>query len=182
MSGEKMDPAKLVELGRVQKPHGLRGELCIELYADSPFIFEGLSRVYLQLPGKKPKPCVLEGWRSHQGRALLQVDRSQGRDQAEGWRGAEVLARERDLPPVDEDEIRPEDLIGLPVRHVDGSAIGLLADIRDVAGQEMWFIHDESDNEILLPAVDEFVKDIDLEAGVIEVDPPDGLLELYQQP
>jgi 16S rRNA processing protein RimM len=180
MSGENMDPAKLVELGRVQKPHGLRGELCIELYADSPFIFEGLRRVYLQLPGKKPRPCVLEGWRAHQGRALIQVDRSQGRDQAEAWRGADVLARERDLPPVDEDEIRPEDLIGLPVRHIDGSAIGLLADIQDVAGQEIWFIHDEADNEILLPAVDEFVRDIDLDAGVIVVDPPDGLLDLYK--
>ena len=71
MSEEKLDPVKLVELGRVQKPHGLRGELCIEPYADSPFIFEGLTRVYLQLPGKKPKPCVLESWRPHQGRALL---------------------------------------------------------------------------------------------------------------
>ena len=182
MSEEKLDPVKLVELGRVQKPHGLRGELCIEPYADSPFIFEGLARVYLQLPGKKPKPCVLESWRPHQGRALITVDRCQGRDQAEAWRGADVLARERDLPPLDENEVRPEDLIGLPVMHVDGSRIGELEDIRDVAGQELWFIRDDAGNEILLPAVDEFVLDIDLEAGVILVDPPEGLLELYQQP
>jgi 16S rRNA processing protein RimM len=98
-----------------------------------------LTRVYLRLPGKKPKPCILEGWRAHQGRALITVDRSQGRDQAEAWRGA------------------------------------------DVAGQELWFIHDEDGNEIMLPAVDEFIRGIDLDAGVILVDPPDGLLELYQQ-
>lgn len=182
MSEEKQDPVRLVELGRVEKPHGLRGELCIELYADSPFIFEGLTRVYLRLSGKKPKPCVLEGWRAHQGRALILVDRSQGRDQAEAWRGADVLARERDLPPVDEDEVRPEDLLGLPVMHVDGSRIGVLEDIRDVAGQELWFIRDDAGNEIMLPAVEEFVLDIDLDAGVILVDPPDGLLELYQNP
>lgn len=181
MSEEKLDPVRLVEVGRVQKPHGLRGELCIEPYADSPFIFEGLTRVYLRLPGKKPKPCVLEGWRAHQGRALITVDRSQGRDQAEAWRGADVLARERDLPPLDEDEFRPDDLLGLPVMHVNGSRIGVLEDIRDVAGQVLWFIHDEAGNEIMLPAVDEFIRDIDLEAGVILVDPPDGLLELYQQ-
>lgn len=182
MSGEKAAPARLVELGRVQKPHGLKGELCIEMYADSPFIFEGLGRVYLRLPGQKPRPCALEAWRPHQGRALIQVDRSQGRDQADAWRGAEVLAREKDLPARDEDELRPEDLIGLPVRHVDGPAVGVLADIQDVAGQEMWFIRDERNNEILLPAVDEFVRDIDLEAGVIVIDPPAGLLELYQNP
>ncbi|MDP3429276.1 MAG: ribosome maturation factor RimM, partial [Desulfomicrobium sp.] len=115
-------------------------------------------------------------------RALITVDRSQGRDQAEAWRGADVLARERDLPPLDEDEFRPDDLLGLPVMHVNGSRIGVLEDIRDVAGQVLWFIHDEAGNEILLPAVDEFIRGIDLEAGVILVDPPDGLLELYQQP
>lgn len=180
MSDEKLDPVKLVELGRVQKPHGLKGELCIELYADSPSLFADLTRVYLQLPGKKPKPCVLESWRAHQGRVLVQLDRSQGRDQAEMWRGAELLARERDLPPRDEDEIDPEDLLGLPVVDADGVPVGVLDDIRDVAGQELWFIRDHAGNEILLPAVNEFVVDIDLENGVIVIDPPDGLLELYQ--
>ena len=182
MSVENSGPVRLVELGRVQKPHGLKGELCIELYADSPFLFEGLRRIYLQLPGKKPRPCELLEWRAHQGRALILVDRCQGRDQAEGWRGAEVLAREKDLPELDEGEVRPEDLIDLPVMHVNGSRIGILADIRDVAGQELWFIHDDQGREILLPAVEEFVLDIDLDAGVIVVDPPEGLLELYQNP
>lgn len=181
MSDEKLDPVRLVELGRVQKPHGLKGELCIELYADSPSLFEDLSRVYLQLPGKKPKPCVLESWRAHQGRVLVQVDRSQGRDQAEQWRGAELLARERDLPFEDHDGIGPEDLIGLAVVGKDGKPVGILDDVRDVAGQELWFIRDEADNEILLPAVEEFVLDIDLESEVITIDPPDGLLDLYQK-
>lgn len=181
MSETNLDPVQLVELGRVHKPHGLRGELCIEMYADSPFLFEDLSRIYLRLPGKKPRPCVLEAWRPHQGRALILVDRVRGRDEAELWRGAEVLARRRDLPPEDEDELRPEDLIGLPVMHILGHRVGALEDIRDVAGQEMWFIRDDNDNEILMPGVDEFIADIDLETGVIVIDPPDGLLELYQQ-
>ncbi len=182
MSEDKLDPVKLVELGRVEKPHGLRGELCIELYADSPFLFEGLTRVYLRLPGKKPKPCQVEGWRPHQGRVLLLLDRSQGRDQAEGWRGAELLARERDLPEPDEDDCFSEDVIGLPVWHVNGTRIGVLEDVQDIAGQEIWFIRDDAGHEILLPAVEEFVREIDLEVGSIQIDPPDGLLELYQQP
>lgn len=182
MSEDRLDPVKLVELGRVEKPHGLRGELCIKLYADSPFIFEALTRVYLRLPGKKPKPCQVEAWRPHQGRVLLLLDRSQGRDQAEGWRGADVLARERDLPEPDEDGILPDDLIGLPVLHVNGARVGVLEDIQEIAGQVIWFIRDDAGHEILLPAVDEFVREINLEAGSIQIDPPDGLLELYQHP
>jgi 16S rRNA processing protein RimM len=153
----------------------------MELYADSPFIFESITRVYLQFPGKKPKPCLLEGWRAHQGNALLLVDRSKGRDQAEAWRGAEVLVREKDLPPLEDGEFRPEDLLEMPVVDTHGVQVGILEDIRDIAGQEIWFIRDDLGNEILLPAVDEFVLEIDFDAERITVDPPDGLLELYKK-
>lgn len=153
----------------------------MEMYADSPLIFEGVSRVYLQLSGKKPRPCVLESWRAHQGKALLVVDRSVGRDQAEAWRGAEVLVREKDLPPLEDGEYRPEDLLEMPVFDSHGELIGMLDDIQDIAGQEIWFIKDSRGNEILLPAVDAFVLEIDFDAERITVDPPDGLLELYQQ-
>lgn len=181
MPEEKLDPVRLVELGRVLKPHGLKGELCIELYADSPFIFDGLTRLYLQLPGKKPRPCVLHEWRPHQERALILVDKCQGRDQAEAWRGAEVLARERDLPARDEGEIASEDLLGLSVERVGGEMVGVLEDIRVLAGQEIWFIRDDADNEILIPAVEEIVLEIDLDRERIVIDPPEGLIELYQQ-
>lgn len=180
MTRENAGPVRLVKLGRVLKPHGLKGELCVELYAESPFVFDCLQRLYLQLPEKKPKPCVLESWREHQGRALLVLDRSQGRDQADAWRGAEVLVRVRDLGPENEDGLSAEVLRGLAVWHVDGRHVGVLEDIQDVAGQEMWFIRDTAGHEILLPAVDEFVRDIDVHTGIIEIDPPEGLLELYQ--
>ena len=180
MSTDKLDPVELVEFGRVEKPHGLKGELCIALFADSPLLLENVRRIYLRLPGKKPRPCQIEAWRVHQQRVLLLVDRCQGRDQAEFWRGAEVLVRKRDLPATDEDELQKEDLLGLPVYHLHGAQIGVLDDIRDMAGQEIWFIRDFAGREILLPAVEEFVVDIDLDAGRICVDPPDGLLALYQ--
>ena len=180
MSGPRREPVRLVQVGRVLKPHGLRGELCVEIHAGSPFLFEGISRVYLELPGKKARPCVLEAWRPHRERVLILVDRCQGRDQAETLRGALVLVRERDLPDTDEDGLCPEDILGLPVVRPDGGRIGVLEDMRDMAGQEIWFVRDEAGNEILLPAVEEIVVEIDLEQGLIRVDPPDGLVELYQ--
>ena len=154
-------------------------------HADSPFIFEGLT-AHLSAAARQgsPRPCVLEGWRVHQGRApLILVDRSQGRDQAEAWRGADGAGQgAATCPRLDDDEVRPEDLIGLAVRHVNGNSVGILADVREVAGQELWYIHDDQEREILLPAVEEFVLDIDLDAGIIVIDPPEGLLELYQNP
>ncbi|GAB1410256.1 ribosome maturation factor RimM [Desulfovibrionales bacterium] len=180
MNATAGEPVALVELGRVEKPHGLKGELCITLFADSPLIFADLTRIYLRQEGKKPRACAVLAAREHQGRALVFVDRCQGRDQAEFWRGALVLARERDLPPVESDPFCLDDLLGLAVRHVTGADLGTLEDIQDIAGQVIWCIHDEKGCEILLPAVDEFIVDIDVDAGVIVVDPPEGLVELYQ--
>lgn len=180
MNATAGEPVALVELGRVGKPHGLKGELCIDMFADSPLIFADLQRIYLRQEGKKPRPCAVLAAREHQGRALVLVDRCQGRDQAEAWRGAVVLARERDLPPVAEDEFNLDVLLGCTVQYVDTTRLGTLEDIQELAGQIIWYIHDESGHEILLPAVDEFVVDIDVEAGIIVVDPPEGLVELYQ--
>ena len=60
MSGPRREPARLVQVGRVLKSYGLRGELCVEIHAGSPFLFERISHVYLELPGKKTKPYVLK--------------------------------------------------------------------------------------------------------------------------
>lgn len=180
MSVKQNGPVRLVQLGRVLKPHGLKGELCVEVYADSPFIFEGLKRIYLQFPGKNARACVLSAWRPHQDRALIFVDRCLGRDQAEAWRGAEVWARARDLPGLDDGPI-PEDVLGLPVFLVSGEEVGIVGDIQDVAGQELWFIYDAQENEILIPGVDDIIVNIDWEQKRILINPPPGLLELYQQ-
>ena len=71
--------------------------------------------------------------------------------------------------------------MGLAVHLPQGQVLGILKDIQWVAGQELWFVHDAADNEILIPAVDSIVVDIDIQGQCIIIDPPPGLVELYQQ-
>ena len=97
-------------------------------------------------------------------------------------RGQELLIDASFLPEADDDEPYLRDLIGLTVKLENGDIVGELEDVDFPAGQEMWVIRapeSEGGHEILLPAVPEFVLDIDLSAEVVTIAPPEGLLDLY---
>ena len=171
--------SSLMTLGKIVKPHGLQGELCVTHYTDSPFLFEDLQRLFLRLPGGRPRRYTVTGVRYNRDRPLISFREIQGRDQAERLRGAEVLARRRDLPDEDPEAFMIADLQGLQIYRDDGLFLGDLREVQSHAGQEIWVIAHPEGNEILFPAVDPFVLEIDLQAGLARIDPPPGLLDLY---
>ncbi|PIE66225.1 MAG: 16S rRNA processing protein RimM [Desulfobacterales bacterium] len=175
-----MSTITLIPWGKVLRPHGLNGELCIDVYADSPFLLDTLSRIYLQRQGHKPKPFAVAGWQPHGKRVLLCLDRLRGmRDEAAAWTGADILIRSRDLPPLKEGEYFCHQLVGCEVLLVSGDRLGRLEAVQQVAGPEVWSIMTPDAREVLFPAVNAFVRSIDLEARRIVIDPPEGLLEMY---
>ena len=171
--------SSLMTLGKIVKPHGLQGELCVNPYTDSPFLFEGLQRLYLCLPGGRPRRYTVAGVRFNRDRPLISFLEIRGRDQAESLRGAEVMARRRDLPDEDPEAILIVDLQGLQVYRSDGLFLGRLREVQSHAGQEVWVIDHPEGHEILFPAADPFVLEVDLGTGLVRIDPPPGLLELY---
>jgi len=174
-----MDLSGFMTVGRVVKPHGLKGELCVMHYTDSPFLFQEFKRVYLCFPGGKPRRFTVENVRFHQGRPLIVFREIGGRDQAETFRGAELMIRRRDLPEEDRESIGIADLLGLHILREDGLSLGVIQEIQVHAGQEIWVIAHPGGREILFPAVPEFILDIDPATGQARIDPPPGLLELY---
>ncbi|MCM0754714.1 ribosome maturation factor RimM [Desulfovibrio aminophilus] len=170
---------RLVAVGAVVKPHGVRGELCIDCHADSPFLFEEAGRVFLRRPGGRAREYAVLGSRPHQGRMLLTLRGVSDRDAADALRGLEVAVAAADLPEPEEDEVYLHELEGLAVRLPDGRPLGELTGFLFAGGQETWAIRDPEGREILLPATPEFVLDIDLDARVAVVEPPEGLLDLY---
>jgi len=175
-------PKGFVPLGGVAKPHGIRGEFCIRSYADSPSIFGRVPALYLQEGGRPPRPYTVRSWREHKDFVLLTLDGVTDRDQAEALRGRTVLVREADLPEPQEGEHYLYQMLGCRVVLDDGSEVGVLEEFFETSAQDTWVIVDGQGREILLPAVPEFVLDVDLDGGVIVIDPPEGLLDLYLNP
>lgn len=174
----------LVRLGEIVKPHGLKGEVCVACDADSPFVFDVLSVLYLVKPqdrrADKPQRLKLRAWRLHQDRPLLTLEGVEDRNAAEALRGLLVYAKTSDLPPPDEEGVYLHELQGCEVFLQDGERLGRIDHfLFPSAEQEIWSIHTDSGREILLPAHPQTVLDIDLDARRVRVAPPEGLLELY---
>lgn len=170
---------EMLVVAEVVKPHGLRGEVCIESHADSPFLFDEVPCLYLAKKGQKPRRFVVRSSRKHKGRMLLTFKGVEGRDQAENLRGMEVLVRESDLPDTGDDEVYMYELEGMSVELEDGTVVGTISNFILAPGQETWVISSAEGKEILFPAVEEFVLSVDLDNERIVVDPPEGLLDIY---
>lgn len=151
-------------------------------YADSPSIFDAVDTLYLQDGDKAPQPITVQSWREHKGLFLITIKSVTDRDQAEALRGRSLLVREADLPELDGDEHYLYQMIGCRVVLSDDTEVGVLKGFYETGEQDTWVIVNEAGTEILLPAVPEFVLDIDLDSEIIVVEPPEGLLDLYLNP
>ncbi|MFW6142671.1 MAG: ribosome maturation factor RimM [Desulfovermiculus sp.] len=174
-----MAKSGFVPVGKVIKAHGLKGELCISSYADSPFLFHNLARVYLKFKGRYPKKHGILDLRITTKGVLLSLESISGRDKAEQWLGAEVWVRNRDVPEIEKEAMRCLELLGMAVYLKNCRYLGSIASVNNQTGQEVWTIWTPDDLEVLLPAVPEFVLEMDMGNRSVLVDPPPGLLELY---
>jgi 16S rRNA processing protein RimM len=170
---------KYVQIGLITKPHGLRGEVCVVSYADSPFLMQ--ERIFLQV-GKGPcVPYRVRSSRRHSGTELLLLEGIDDRNAAEKLRQHKVLIPHAELPELEDDEVYIEDILGFTVvLDEDGSTLGTLtAFSAPTPEQEVWEITTPDGKEVLFPAAEEFVAEIDVDSETIRITPPPGLLEIY---
>lgn len=168
-------------VGRIAKAHGVTGELVVDVRTDDPDArFVAGERLRLrESRGPADREVVIESVRPHGGRLLVRLAGISDRDAADALRGALFVVDTADLPPIDDpDEFYDHQLEGLAVRTVGGSHIGTVAEVLHTPGGELLSIRTESGDEVLVPFVREIVPTVSLSEGVIEVDPPEGLLEL----
>ena len=172
-----MTETHFIEIGLIVKPHGLRGEVCVNYYADSPFLLK--NSVWLQKGKSAPVEHKVVSTRAHQGRELLLLESCRDRNCAEELRNVKVLVPESELPELSEEEVYLPQLEGMNIALEDGSLVGQITGFQFNLGAEVWVITTPDKKEVLFPAADEFVSNIDLEKETITIAPPPGLLELY---
>lgn len=159
-----------VEIGGVARAHGIRGEVVIVTHDPDSETLGVVETIYV---GGTPRKIV--GARDTQRGWLVQLEGIATRNDAEALRGAKVEVARADLD-LDDDDVLLHDLVGCKVVLPDGTPWGEVAAIDAGLGQDRLVIHDHG-VERLVPLVDEFLRNIDLDAGVITVDPPEGTPE-----
>lgn len=168
-------------VGRVVKPHGVRGELVVDVLTDSPDLrFAAGSVLDLQwrTGTSGARRITIAAARPHAGRLLVRAEEVDGRDAAEQVRGA-LLTVSRDVlePTDDPDEFHDLDLEGLRVLATTGEHIGVVREVVHTPAGELLAVDTDERRGVLVPFVGEIVPEIDVAAGHLVVDPPEGLLD-----
>ena len=167
-------------VGRVVKAHGVTGEVVVEIRTDDPYIrfAPGSSLRGRPSRGGLESRYVVESVRDHGGRLLMRLDGVADRTAAESLRGTLFLVDSGDLPPIeDPDEFYDHQLEGLQVVTTTGTAVGTVAEVLHTAAGELLSVRTE-EGEVLVPFVSAIVTSVSLADQRIEIDPPEGLLEL----
>ena len=170
--GSAADP--WVAVGTIVGAFGIRGDVKIQPLTDFPERFERTPTLHL---GDKRTPHAVASARLHKRIVVAHLAGIETANDAEKLRGVTVYVRETELVALPADSYYLHDLIGLRVEHVDGTPLGVVADVVGAGGNDLFVVRTPAGNDVLLPAVKEFVKAVDIRHGVMRVAPIPGLFD-----
>ena len=155
-----------LECGRINRVHGIKGAVKAESWCDSPEILSHLKTVFIYNKGQYSPLHITKG-SVMSGGVLLFFEGYTTPEAAETLKGATLYAKREDIP-VKEGEALLSDLLGLPVTDANtGKVYGTLTDISFMPSSIIYTITTKSGEEVLLPAVDEFIKEANGETGLL---------------
>ncbi len=167
-----------VVIGRILGPKGIRGEVKVLPLTFSIKRFEQVRRVYTELKGQRAS-LPIEYVKPYREMVLLKFSGIDDRTTAESLRGKDLKIPIEESPPPPEGSYYHYQIIGLRVYTVEGRYIGRVEEIIETGANDVLVVRNEI--EYLVPAVDKFIKEIDLDSGRLIVDPVEGLLEVYER-
>lgn len=168
-------------VGRVARAHGITGEVVVDVRTDDPEerFAPGNTLQAKASRGAGARSYTIESARTHGNRLLIRLAGVADRNAADALRGTLFVVDSEELPPIEEpDEYYDHQLERLTVRTVDGVEVGTVVEVLHTAGGELLSVKTPAGAEILVPFVAAIVTTVSLADGIVEIDPPDGLLDL----
>jgi 16S rRNA processing protein RimM len=163
-----------VTIGRIGRPHGVLGEMTVEVRTDEPDqLFVVGVNVWVG-----DRVMTITNFRWHNQRGLLRLDGIDDRDDAESLRDLLIeVERADDAVPAEEDTFYDASLVHCSVEDGTGQLVGVVTDVVHVPGQDLLVVTTAQGREIFIPFVASIVPIVDVTARRIVIDPPPGLLE-----
>lgn len=171
-SPDRGEPAFLV-IGKLRAPHGLRGELLMEVITDFPERLHPGMQLYI---GEEHRPVRLRSRRGHARELLVGFDGFDTPESAGLFRNRLVFVSTAGLPSLPEGEYYHHELIGLNVVSDDDRQIGVVVEILDTAAHDIYVVRPADGGELLIPAIDPVIVEIDLPANRMTIHLLPGLI------
>lgn len=166
----------LIEVGRIARPHGVRGELRVQLHWSESDALLTADEVWVQLPDAEAHAMKVEGARRADRAILLRLAEITDRDAAAALRGASVSVPRKALPVAEEGEFYLCDLIGARVLE-PGGEVGAVVEIRGHPSVDCLVIRTEEGRLLEQPLVAPWFERVDLDAHCVYLSGRDGLIE-----
>ena len=171
--------ARHMVVGRLRKPHGLKGDLTLFPITDAPdTVFAPGRAVWLVgLDGETVAgPVTIERSRSYHREWLIKFAGADRREAIDPWRGLFLAVPADELAPAEGDEVDLHELDGFAVRLPDETPLGLVSAVYELPSGLMIEVQGPK-REFLLPYKKEFVREVDRAGRRLVVTPPEGLIE-----
>ena len=164
----------LLVVGRIGRAHGVRGDLFVEPFTDSPDERFAAGQT-LMMSNDQSLTVATSKW--HSGRLVVHFVGVDDRTAAEGLKGTELtMDVDPQEQPQDPDEYYDHQLVGLKVILTNGDAIGVVSEMVHLPSQDLVIVKRDGLPEAMIPFVNEMVPTVDIVAGTITITPPPGLL------
>jgi 16S rRNA processing protein RimM len=158
-------------VGRLRRSHGLQGEMIMDVLTDFP---ERLSIGKVVYIGDTHMPIVIRSMRPKDKEILISFEEIQDPESAALFRNQYLFVRADEIPPLPEGEYYHHQLLGLTAISPQGENLGTLVEIIETGAKDVYVIRsDEKQDDLLIPAVEPFVLQIDLDHKKIIVSPPE---------
>ena len=163
-----------LECGKIVAVHGLRGDVRVQPWCDSPETLTAFATLYLD---KGAVPMTVEKARVQKNMVLLKLEGVDTPEAAQALRG-KVLYLNREDDILEEGQYYVQDLLGLEVADADtGRVYGILQDVSQTGANDVYHVAFPDGRVELVPAIPQVVVKIDIEAGRMEIRPLEGLFD-----
>jgi 16S rRNA processing protein RimM len=169
-----LDQSRYLALGEIVGIHGIKGRLKVLSYAESVEPFAPGKKLILSRKGTPVGTFAVASCRPHKGIILIELDGIQSIEAAEVFVGCELLVDKKSLPRLEKVHYYWFEIIGLEVYTLDNRALGRVRAVFPTGSNDVYVVRD-AEKEVLIPALDSVVVDIDLKKRIMKVDLPEGL-------
>ena len=163
-----------LETGKITGTHGLKGEVRVQPWADSPEFLTEFDELYLDNGARK---IVITSSRVHKGMLIMKIKGVDSIEDADRLRNR-ILYMNRDDVELEDGAYFIQDLIGLDVIDDDtGERLGTLADVSETGANDVYHVRTGDGREVLIPVIPDVVREISLEDGCVRIFRMKGLFE-----
>ena len=166
----KSTDSEFITIGRILAPSGVKGKLKVKIETDFPQRFTSRSKVYVNR-----QPTTIDGAEWHGGKLVVKLNAIDSIESAQKLSGNIIEIHHSQVQPLPEGQYYHFQLIGIEVRTTEGESLGHIIEIKSTESNDVYIVSGAK-GEILIPAIEDVVKSVDLDRGCLIIEPIAGLL------